>query len=252
MGRFHLTCYTGYGDKTTENISELTRYLLCFDRNNGEIVWQKSIDNSTVKNEDVFKSYITYQGYATNTPITDGETIFAFLGKAGVIAFDLDGNERWRRTFEGEPNKQRWGSAASPIFYRDSLIVNAIDECGKILAIGKSDGEVKWNFDARSRMAYSTPSLVTAKSGEVELVVAVPERVFGVNPENGKQKWFAKTTLINEVNASIMVDGDIAILSMAVTRELAVSPFGLAAKVTSVRPTSSGQHATPHTCRLQY
>ena len=220
--RVYLTCYSGYGDKkvtdrktsdkTAGNITELTRHLICFDRSTGDVVWQKSVDNTGVKNEDAFKSYITYHGYATNTPITDGKTIFAFFGKAGVIAFDLDGNERWRRTFEGEPNKQRWGSAASPIFYRDLLIVNAIDECGKILAINKSDGEIKWEFDAQSRMAYSTPSLVTAKNGTVELIVAVPTKVFGVNPENGKQKWQATTTLINEVNASIMVDGDIAFI----------------------------------------
>jgi outer membrane protein assembly factor BamB len=70
---------------------------MCFDRSTGKVVWQKAIDNSTVKNEDAYKSYITYHGYATNTPITDGQSIFAFFGKAGVVAFDLDGNERWRR-----------------------------------------------------------------------------------------------------------------------------------------------------------
>ena len=218
--RVYLTCYTGYGDKkvvdrktsdkTAGDIAELTRHLMCFDRSTGKVVWQKAIDNSTVKNEDAYKSYITYHGYATNTPITDGQSIFAFFGKAGVVAFDLDGNERWRRTFESEPNKERWGSAASPILYGDQLIVNAIDECGKILSINKSNGEIKWEFDAQSRMAYSTPALVTTKDGSRELVVAIPEKVFGLNPDDGEQKWHAKTTLINEVNASIMVDDDIA------------------------------------------
>lgn len=218
--RIYLTCYTGYGvqkvedretsDQTAGNIEDLTRHLICFDRSTGSVVWQKPVDNKTVENEDPYKSYITYHGYATNTPITDGKSIFAFFGKAGVIAFDLDGNERWRRTFEGQPNKARWGSASSPIFYGDQLIVNAIDECGKILAINKSDGEIKWEFDAQSRMAYSTPNLAKTKDGTTELVVAVPEKVYGIDPENGQQKWHAKTTLINEVNASIKVEGDIA------------------------------------------
>ena len=92
------------------------------------------------------------------------------------------------------------------------MIVNAIDECGKILSINKSDGEIKWEFDAQSRMAYSTPGLVTTKDGAVELVVAIPKKVFGLNPDSGKQKWHAKTTLINEVNASIMVEDDIAFI----------------------------------------
>lgn len=218
--RVYLTCYTGYGekevvdrkssDKTAGDIKDLTRHLMCFDRASGEIIWQKPIDNSSVRNEDPYKSYITYHGYATNTPITDGESIYAFFGKVGIIAFDLDGNERWRRSFEGEPNRYRWGSAASPVFHGDQLIVNAIDECGKILSINKSDGEIKWEFDTGSRMAYSTPNFVTTGDGNMELVVAVPEKVFGVDPDTGRQKWYAKTTLMNEVNASIIVENDIA------------------------------------------
>ncbi len=218
--RVYLTCYTGYGEKPVTdrktsdevagNIADLTRHLICFDRTTGNVIWQKPVDNKGVKNEDPYKSYITYHGYATNTPITDGESVFAFFGKAGVIAFDLDGNQIWRRTFEGEPNKMRWGSAASPIFYGDHLIVNAIDECGKILAINKNNGEIKWEFDAQSRMAYSTPELIRTKDGKTELIVAVPEKVYGINPDNGNQNWFAETTLMNEVNASILVDNDIA------------------------------------------
>ena len=214
-----LTCYTGYGvnpavdiktsDKKAGNIKELTRHLICINRSSGEILWRKSIDNQSVQNEDPYKSYITYHGYATNTPITDGKWVFAFFGKAGIIAFDLEGNEKWRRTFEGKPNKMRWGSASSPIFHGDNLIVNAIDECGKIFSIDKTNGEINWEFDPETRMAYSTPGLINV-NGKTELVVAAPNRVYGVDPDSGKQLWFAKTTLDNEVNASIIVEGDIA------------------------------------------
>jgi len=218
--RVYLTCYTGYGvepaadmktsDQSAGNIADLTRHLICFDRSNGEIVWQKPIANDKVQNEDPYKSYITYHGYATNTPITDGESIYAFFGKAGIIAFDLEGKQLWIRSFEGEPNKTRWGSAASLIFHGDQLIVNAIDECGKILSLNKTNGEITWEFDAQSRMAYSTPGLIKTESGELELVVAIAEKVYGLDPDTGEQKWFAKTVLMNEVNAAIIVEDDIA------------------------------------------
>ncbi len=220
--RIFLTCYTGYGDKpfkdlktadkTAGDIKELVRHLICFDRETGDVVWQKSVDNSTVKNEDPYKSYITYHGYATNTPITDGDSVFAFFGKAGVIKFDMDGNEQWRKTFEGEPNKTRWGSASSLIFHGDQLVVNAIDECGKILSMNKTDGNIKWEFETGSRMAYSIPGLVKTKDGKTEMVVAVPEKVFGIDADTGQQKWFCKTTLEHEVNASVMVQDDVAFI----------------------------------------
>lgn len=218
--RVFLTCYTGYGsqkivdrkksEQQAGDIKDLVRHLICFDRLSGKVLWQKSIDNSTVKNEDPFKGYLTYHGYATNTPISDGESVFAFFGKAGLVRFDMDGNQKWKTTFEGEPNKERWGSAASPIMFQENLIVNAIDECGKILAIRKLDGKVVWEFEAGTRMAYSTPALIKTKEGAVELIIAAPEKVFGIDPTSGKQKWFVNTTLRNEVNAAIIVDDDIA------------------------------------------
>ena len=67
-----LTCYTGYGDGTEGKIENLVRHLLCFDRTGGKLLWKKSIDNSEVKDEDPYKSFITHHGYATNTPVSDG------------------------------------------------------------------------------------------------------------------------------------------------------------------------------------
>ena len=81
-----LTCYSGYGDKSKGNIEDLKRHLLCFNRSSGKILWQKSFDNSSVKDEDPYKSFITNHGYATNTPVSDGKSVYFFLGKLGLFA----------------------------------------------------------------------------------------------------------------------------------------------------------------------
>ena len=152
-----LTCYSGYGDKSAGKIEELMRHLLCFDRSNGEILWQKSFDNSSIKDEDPYKSFITNHGYATNTPVSDGKSVYFFLGKLGLFAFDLDGKQLWNKEIEYKTNETRWGSAASPILFGDNLILNAIEECGKVFSIAKSDGEVKWEFSTDAKLAYATP-----------------------------------------------------------------------------------------------
>ncbi len=89
------------------------------------------------------------------------------------------------------------------------MIVNAIEECGKVFALNKSDGSIAWEFDTKSTLAYSTPNLVKTADGNFELVVAVPKKIIGLDAKTGKEKWFAKTTLLNEVNAAVMVSGDI-------------------------------------------
>lgn len=208
--RIYLTCYTGYGDGNKESkIENLVRHLLCFSRTSGEIQWKKSIDNSQIADEDPYKSFITHHGYATNTPVSDGKAIYVFLGKPGLFAYDLEGNELWQKKIEYKTNKTRWGSAASPILYKDNLILNAIEECGKVISISKTDGEIQWEFEANTTLAYATPNLVTTADGEVELILPIPKRVIGLNPEDGTQKWYATNKFEGESNASVIVDKDL-------------------------------------------
>ena len=207
--RIFLTCYTGYGDGSDGKIADLKRHLFCFQRSDGEVKWQRTIDNSEVKDEDPYKSFIQQHGYATHTPVSDGKNVYAFFGKAGVLAFDLKGKELWRKPIESKINKTRFGSGASPILHNDQLIINAVEECGKIFSLDKSDGSIQWEFDTKATLAYATPNLVKTAKGEMELVVAVPEKVIGLDPKTGKEKWFATNKLLNEVNGSVMVDGDV-------------------------------------------
>ena len=204
-----LTCYSGYGDKSKGNIEDLKRHLLCFNRSSGKILWQKSFDNSSVKDEDPYKSFITNHGYATNTPVSDGKSVYFFLGKLGLFAFDLNGEQLWKKEIEYKTNETRWGSAASPILFGDNLILNAIEECGKVISIAKANGEINWEFSTDAKLAYATPNLATAANGDVELVLPVPKRVIGLDPTNGKQKWYAKNWFEGESNASVIVDKDV-------------------------------------------
>jgi len=211
--KIFLTCYTGYGvsgdAEEKGDIANLVRHVICCNRDDGRIAWQVPIENKDTKDEDPFKSYIKYHGYATNTPVSDGKNLYVYLGKAGLFAFDLNGQQLWHKKIESKTNKTRWGSAASPFFFGDNLIVNAVEECGKVFSINKNDGKVVWEFDTKSNLVYSTPNLVKTKKGEMELVIGMPEKVVGIDPQTGSEKWFVKTRHENEVNASVMVDQDI-------------------------------------------
>jgi len=118
-------------------------------------------------------------GPGASSPIIVGDKVFltCYLGKLGLFAFDLDGKQLWKKEIEYKTNETRWGSAASPILFGDNLILNAIEECGKVFSIAKSDGEIKWEFSTDAKLAYATPNLVTAANGDVELVLPVPKRV---------------------------------------------------------------------------
>ena len=189
--RVFVTCYSGEGDA-------LKRHIVCVNRADGEPVWSKSID--AVQPEDGYRGYITEHGYASNTPVTDGERLYVFLGKSGVIAFDLDGNEAWRVSVGTESSNRRWGSAASLVLYKDTVIVNASEESQSIQALDKATGKQIWNAEAGSlELAYGTPTLVELEDGRPRLLIGVPSELWALNPDNGKLAWYAETNLTGNI-----------------------------------------------------
>ena len=85
--RIFLTCWTGYG--ATKGKSTFARELVCVDRATGRIRWAKSTDGETPA--DHFEGYLPEHGYASHTPAGDGERVFAYFGRGGAAAFDLEG-----------------------------------------------------------------------------------------------------------------------------------------------------------------
>jgi outer membrane protein assembly factor BamB len=205
-----VTCYSGYGVDSREGgrVANLKRHLLCLQRASGKIVWSRSVDAALP--EDGFGGMgITEHGYASSTPVTDGQRVYVFFGKTGVLSFDFQGNELWRADVGHESSNRRWGSAASPILYQDKLIVNASEESRSIRVLDKLTGKELWKAEAAGlELTYATPAVVELGDGRKELVIGVPGEAWGLNPDTGKLRWYAATRLSGNVAPSpIAQDG---------------------------------------------
>ena len=200
-GRVFVTCYSGSG-------SDLRRHVVCVDKQSGEQRWNAEMPVDY--REDGYNGFITEHGYASNTPVSDGTHVFVFLGKGGVHAFDLQGTKIWSVDVGKESSSRRWGSAASPMLFEDSVIVNAAEEAQAIIALAKSTGEELWRQEAGMlELTYGTPRLVSLGNDEHELVISVPEEIWALNPRTGKLKWYAETPMTGNVSPSVIVDGQV-------------------------------------------
>jgi outer membrane protein assembly factor BamB len=176
------------------------RTLICVDATDGKILWQKSIPGipATIRADS---------SLASSTPTTDGAAVYVSFWdgrKILVEAYDFQGEKRWSKDL-GPFNSQH-GAGASPILYKDKLILaNDMDKDdfytkqvnerpSMLMALDKRTGRLAWETPrAAERACYSAPFLLHRPGQkEPELVVTSTTAVTGYNPENGSKLWEAK------------------------------------------------------------
>jgi outer membrane protein assembly factor BamB len=185
-----LTYYSGYGSSKDEpgDQKNLKRHVICVDRANGKTIWTRDIPGDPP--EPKYALYQSLHGYASSTLASDGKLVFAFLGKSGVFAFDLDGKQIWQASVG--TGTYYWGVGTSPILYKDTVIVNASTEGGSLVALDKATGKEVWKTKGITE-SWSTPLLVNLPGGQTELVVSGSHKVLGFDPATGKELWYAKS-----------------------------------------------------------
>ncbi|MFC1761718.1 PQQ-binding-like beta-propeller repeat protein [Planctomycetota bacterium] len=208
--KLYITCYSGYGTEkaTSASVNDLKRHLLCVNPDTGATLWSKAIPSTNP--EDSWRGYIREHGYASSTPVCDGQRVYVFFGKTGALAFDLKGQEIWRKSLGTDSSNRRWGSAASPILVDDLLIVNASEESRTLYALDKHTGEEKWKVESdKTELTYGTPALADLANGQQEVVIAVPNEIWGFNPKTGECTWWAHTELAGNISPSMLAVKDV-------------------------------------------
>jgi outer membrane protein assembly factor BamB len=168
------------------------RGVMCFDREKGKLLWHRTV---------AFDGKEPTHGtnpYGSATPVTDGERVIASLGSAGLVCWDFEGKQLWRRPLGKMIHI--WGNASSPILYGDLAIL----WCGpgedqRLVAVNKKTGKPVWEHKepgGKSGQAgskewlgsWSTP--IIARVGQRdELILSVPHKVKGFDPKSGKELW---------------------------------------------------------------
>src|SRR5687768_13467138 len=79
--RVLLTCYSGYGQSAESpgREEDLKRHVLCLDRGDGRIRWVRDVP--ALQPEASYQDFLVLHGYASSTPVSDGQRVYACFGK---------------------------------------------------------------------------------------------------------------------------------------------------------------------------
>lgn len=188
--------------------------LYCIDKKTGKIVWE------SVAAERVPRvARHPHNSYASATPATDGKRIVAFFGSEGLYAFDLDGKLLWKQ--EVGPLDQgafdlpdyQWGSASSPIIYKDLVIVQCDQQKGSfVAAFDAATGKPVWRTSREALPSWATPTVFEGGS-RAELVTNGAEYFRGYDPTSGRELWRIKGTSMISVPTPFAAHGLIYLAS---------------------------------------
>jgi len=198
------------------------RGLMCFDRKDGALLWKQGVTYADKER--------THRGnpYCSGSAATDGEIVVASYGSAGMVAYDLDGKELWRRDLGAIDHT--WGNASSPLIYGDLVIhYHGPGTGAHLLALDKKSGETAWKWEEPKWKpgkrtdgvgdregegvigSFSTPIIVEAGDRD-ELVMSFPMELKGFDPETGKKLWTASG--LNPLVYTSPVVGDDIVVAM--------------------------------------
>jgi outer membrane protein assembly factor BamB len=192
------------------------RTLMCFDRNDGKLLWQKGTEWTAKE-----PTHGT-NPYCASSPVTDGERVIAWYGSAGLFCYDLEGHELWKRDLGIQ--EHIWGYGASPELRGDLCYLHfGPGERTFLIAVDKQTGETVWRHDepineqgtseakfpTNNRDYYgswSSPIFRTI-DGREQLIISFPFRVCGLDPLTGKEFWTCTGTNALCYTSPIFADG---------------------------------------------
>jgi outer membrane protein assembly factor BamB len=131
---------------------------------------------------------------ASPSPVTDGETVYAWFGTGQLVALSREGKLLWQRHLGRDvgPFDIGWGHASSPALHKDLLYLLCYHEpASRLLALDKRTGKTRFTIDrGKDVKSYSTPIVIQGPQGE-ELIVNSTDRIDAYDPATGKELWHA-------------------------------------------------------------
>lgn len=159
--------------------------VVCLDLESGKILWERTVHEGAPPGPAHAKN-----SYASETPVTDGERVYAYFGNVGVFCLDFDGKPVWSKKLEPHATRAGWGTAASPVLHRDRLyILNDNEEKSYLLALNKQTGDEAWRVDRDEKSNWATP-FVWKNEKRTEIVTAGTGKVRSYDLDGKLLWWF--------------------------------------------------------------
>ncbi len=188
------------GGNTPTNVYEFV--VLAIDRQSGQTVWRKKVHEQ-----------IPHAGthptatFASASPVTNGEHIYAFFGSYGLYCLDRDGDVVWKADLGDMQTRNSFGEGASPALHGDTLVVTwDHEEDDFIVAFDAKTGKQRWRTPRDEPTTWSTP-LVVEVAGKHQVIASGTNNVCSYDLQTGELVWKCGGLTMNVIPTPVVHDG---------------------------------------------
>ncbi|MEM9281709.1 MAG: PQQ-binding-like beta-propeller repeat protein [Verrucomicrobiota bacterium] len=175
----------GKGQRPGRGLSKLSFELYCFDRETGELNW-KQVAAEAIPHEGTHQT----NGFASASPCSDGERVYAHFGSRGLFCYDMEGALLWKRTDFGQmTTRATFGEGSSPTLAGDSILVPWDHEGpSSLFALNKFTGETLWKVERDEPTCWATP-LVVEEEGKKQVIMNGQNFARAYDLGTGEELW---------------------------------------------------------------
>jgi outer membrane protein assembly factor BamB len=169
----------------SHEVEDIRYMVYALDRDTGKILWEREAHKGKP-----FGGRHRKNTYASETPATDGERIYAYFGNAGLYCYSMEGELLWDHRWEPQPVRMDFGTGSSPVVHEGSIYILR-DTFGKswISALNAKTGKELWRTPRpeEKKDGWSTP-LVWQNKLRTEIIAVGQGRSTSYDTE-GKELW---------------------------------------------------------------
>jgi outer membrane protein assembly factor BamB len=184
--------------------------VMALDRKTGKTIWERVAREQ----EPHEGSHVDNGSWASSSPITDGERVFAYFESFGLYAYDFHGKLLWDKDLGDKRMRNEFGEGSTPVLHGNTLVV-VWDHLGGesfVVALDKRDGKELWRVARKEIDTWATP-LVVEVNGRAQVVVPAMERVRSYDLSTGGLVWESDGLTMNSIPSPVFSDGLLFLMS---------------------------------------
>ena len=189
----------GRGGGMSEAPTEEQKFtVLALDRATGKTLWEHS-PRTQLPHEGHHRDH----GFASASPVTDGEHLIVSFGSFGLYGYDLKGKLLWEKDLGDMRTRNSFGEGSSPALSGNTVVV-LWDHEGEdfIVALDKRDGKELWRQQRDEPTGWCTP-LIVEHGGKKQVVVNGTNKARSYDVATGKLLWEAGGQTANAIPSAV-------------------------------------------------